>query len=536
MLGLKTLITCCWTFQSLAWVHVNDMTLEEKVGQLFMVPFLGKESNQDAKRLIQDIHVGGIIYYTWSNALDSPQQVRTLSENLQKLADQTHLKIPLFIATDQEGGRVIRLKEGFTHFPGNRSIAQTKLPELARKAALATGIELMSVGINMNLAPVVDINSNPQNPVIGIRSFGNTPDTVIKYAAQALLGFNDAMIISSLKHFPGHGDVNIDSHEDLPTIQKPIDQLRVCEFSPFYQLAPLADTIMTAHIKIPSIDSENCATLSPSILGLLREDAHFEGVIVSDSLNMEAVLKNCNDSIEEAAIRALNAGCDILLFGGRRLNGSSLKLELTIQDIKQIHRALVLAVQSGRISLERLNEAVERIVNLKSKFLLDIQPNDRINDWSEHQNLAKMIADLSIECYRKEPIPLISESRVTLLAPLSYKKSFEATEFIHAGKTTSCFFYFRIPNLNEIDFNETDLIIICTDNAWKIPAQIETIQSIIAMQKPVIIVALGDPLDALLFSQAQVVLTTFSPTLYSIQAAFEWIKNFDQKMFTNVVK
>lgn len=362
----------------------QEISLKEKVGQLLMVHFHGEEANQEAKLLIQEVHVGGIIYYNWANQLSSAGQVQNLSAGLQKLA-----KIPLIIAVDQEGGCVNRLKEGFTIFPSNLTIAKTKQPELAKRCAFAIGKELLSVGINMNLAPVVDINNNPDNPVIGSRSFGDTADCVTLFAKHALQGYRSAGILTSLKHFPGHGDVILDSHQELPIVRKTKEQLSQLELLPFSQLADQADSIMTAHILFPALDSQNCATLSKNILtNLLREEMGFQGVIISDSLVMQGLLNNCS-SIEEAAIRAINAGCDLLILGGRQLHADS-QLELTVERIQKIYQALLQAVETGVISQQRLDQAVQRILNLKNKYPLS--PTKIEYDRSEHQNLADYIA------------------------------------------------------------------------------------------------------------------------------------------------
>jgi beta-N-acetylhexosaminidase len=317
---------------------VNAMTLEEKVGQVLMVHFNGRRVNEDAKTLVQGTKVGAIIYYNWSNGLTSAEQVKELSEGLQNLARATPRAIPLLIATDQEGGVVARLRSGFTSFPGNRALGETGDPNLAEEAAFVMGKELLSVGINMNLAPVVDVDSNPKNPVIGARSFGNRPEIVALFGKRALDGFRRAGVIATLKHFPGYGDVAVDPHKDLPVIDKSQEDLEKVELFPFAKLASVADAIMTAHILVPALDAKYCATLSEKTLRYLREQIGFQGVIVADSLVMEGVLKQCS-SVDEASILALNAGCDLLI---------------------------VKAVQSGRLAEEKLNQSVERVLRLKN--------------------------------------------------------------------------------------------------------------------------------------------------------------------------
>lgn len=336
------------------------LPLEEKVGQMLMVNFKGEIANEDAKTLIQEIGVGGIIYYTWANQLSSPTQVFDLSQSLQSLS-----KFPLLIAVDQEGGKVARLKEGFTNSPGNQAIAETGSLCFAEQIAFIMGQEMKQVGINLNLAPVVDVNVNPNNPIIGTRSYSHDPEIVSLFAKATLNGFHKAGLMTTLKHFPGHGDVEVDSHLDLPVLNKSVEELKQIELLPFAKLADETDAIMTAHILVPEMDSENCATLSPQIVSYLRQTIGFKGVIITDSLLMKGVLKQVG-TVDEAAIRAILAGCDLLLIGGKKLNGNGEKEELTPNDIWKVHSSIMNAVKTGRISEERIDESVERIFHLKN--------------------------------------------------------------------------------------------------------------------------------------------------------------------------
>lgn len=343
---------------------LDRMTLEERVGQLLMVHFTGERANEEAKILVQEVKVGGIIYYNWSNGLNSPEQVKELSEGLQQLASSTRLKLPLLIAADQEGGRVMRLREGFTCPPSNRILGDTCDLSKVEAAAYTLGMELMEVGVNMDLAPVVDINTNPENPIIGDRSYGETSKVVVECGQAALSGFQRSGIISTIKHYPGHGDVEVDSHCAVPIINKSLLEMEEMELVPFAALASRADAIMTGHLLVPAFDKDNVSTLSKTTLDYLRNTIGFTGVIITDSLVMKGVLKN-QESIEETAIKALNAGCDILLLAGRLLDGTAEGAELTAQDIKRIHHSIVEAVKGGKVSESRLNSAVERTLTLK---------------------------------------------------------------------------------------------------------------------------------------------------------------------------
>ncbi len=507
-----------------------EMSLEEKVGQLLMVHFNGEEVNEDAKTLVQRTKVGGIIYYNWSNGLHSPKQVQILSTGLQKLTEANQNPIPLLIATDQEGGVVARLQNGFTNFPGNKALGETFNPQLAEDTALAMGRELQAVGINMNLAPVVDINNNPRNPVIGVRSFGEDAETVLAFGEKALSGYKKAKIIATLKHFPGYGDVEIDPHEDLPVVHKSKKVLEQVELLPFARLASFADAIMTAHILVPAFDAENCSTLSEKTLHYLREKIGFTGVIVADSLVMEGVVKKCH-TVDEAAIQALKAGCDILILGGKLLIGERSGFELTVADVQRIHSSLVQAVKTGRIPEARVNQAVERILNLKNRFLTS--KNSAIqNDLSEvihttaHNALARKVASLAVETIKNGSNPTISlhEKNIFVFAPQLLQNAINQTTLLTIGKSIHPIFFHTLhPSQDEIETAQqhaktADVLIIFSYNAWKSPLQITLIQSLLDIGKHTILFVVRDPLDASLFPTAHFIFKTFSPTSVSIQA------------------
>lgn len=482
-----------------------DLTLEEKVGQVLMVGFRGEEANQDAQTLIQKLHVGGIIYYNWSNGLTSPRQVSKLSQSLQSLS-----RIPLFIAVDQEGGLVTRLAHGFTIFPGNRALGMTDDPSLAEACAFAMGQEMADVGVNFNLAPVVDINSNPRNPVIGIRSFGETTEIVTAFGKKSLEGYHRAGILTSLKHFPGHGDVATDSHLDLPVTNKSKEELEKVELRPFSCLASETDSIMTAHLMVPSIDPKNCATLSKPILSILRHEMGYKGLIITDSLVMEGVLKN-SPSIDEAAIGAFNAGCDVILLGGRQLHGEH-STELSVSDIARIHQSFVKAVQNGRISENRLNESIDRILSAKKRFTYQKEPFDS----GSHEALAKQIASRAL--------------KVTGSLPSYQTPAVFAPEILQAGLDQKNTFFFKNLDPEEMQTalksaEKADLLVFYSFNAWKTKSQADLINALLATGKPLALIVTRDPLDAELFPEAKLIIRTYSPTPVSLQAAESLWKN-----------
>ena len=498
-------------------ICLEEMTLEEKVGQLFVVSFKGAECNNDAVALVEKIGVGGVIYYTWANDLSSAKKIFTLSSDLQKRA-----KIPLLILTDQEGGIVNRLQgEEFTLFPGNKALAMTGDPLFARQSSRIIGKELKSVGINGNLAPVVDVNSNPKNPIIGVRSFGEKVDTVIDFAEAALEGYQKAEVFSCIKHFPGHGDVEVDSHIALPILMKSKEDLNKVELAPFAALAKKADMVMTAHLMVPSIDPNRCATTSKPILDILRKEIGFQGVIITDSLTMEGGLSN-SGSLEQEAIDALNAGCDILLFGGKKLIGN-VDQEITIEEISCVYQRIIDGVRNGEISPQRLDEAVDRILTLKNKYPLESLSYVREKPSPE---LAYQISSLALEVSEKNKI---SSSSLAIIAPSLTQKSLEnLTSKLECKEVTTLFFTGLAPTVQEQEkayemTKGADHILFFSYNAWKNKSQEELLRVVASLGKPMTQVILRDSLDESLIGSYCTVIKTFGPTRPSLEAVCDKI-------------
>ncbi|MES2345412.1 MAG: glycoside hydrolase family 3 protein [Chlamydiota bacterium] len=376
--------------------NIADMPLEEKIGQLFIVHFNGEEVNEEATVFIEELHVGGFIYYNWANGLTSPLQVQRLSNGLQRLA-----KIPLFISIDQEGGKVSRLNEGFTVFCGNGAIGMTNEPVFAEQVACAMGEEMCAVGINLNFAPVVDVMAPFDEALIDRRSFGSCPEAVALFGERSLHGFHQACILTTLKHFPGIGEVSVDPHLDLPVLNKSLDYLSNRELYPFKELIHMTDLVMTAHVMVPALDARHCATLSRPILeDFLRGELGFKGIIISDSLIMEGLLKQVF-SIEEAAIQAFEAGCDLLLLGGKQLLEGQDGFELELIDVARIHRALVRAVEEGRIPEKRVDDSLKRILCAKKTLSIESPSEEEINTHvrtDDHERLARRVLNRSLHC------------------------------------------------------------------------------------------------------------------------------------------
>jgi beta-N-acetylhexosaminidase len=332
------------------------MMSREKIGQLFMVGFDGTTVSPDLASFIKEYKPGGVILF--SRNLESLEQIIELTNDLQACSPHS----PLLIAIDQEGGRVSRLPKSFTIFPPCEVLGRCNSSELAYAAAATTAKELRAVGINMNMAPVLDVNSNPANPVIGDRAFGATPGPVCELGLATVGGLQDNRVVACGKHFPGHGDTNADSHKELPVVSASRERLDAVELPPFRHAATHGvATMMTAHVRYRALDDGVPATLSPIIVGkLLREEWRYDGVVLTDDLEMHAIIDHYG--IEDATVRAVAAGCDMPLICKDRN-----------REVAAI-TALDKAVADGTVTGDRLELSLGRIARLKERFLLPSRP------------------------------------------------------------------------------------------------------------------------------------------------------------------
>jgi len=334
----------------------NEMTSREKIGQLFMVGFLGTTVTPELATFMREYKPGGVILF--SRNLESVEQIVELTNDLQRCSP----KSPLLISIDQEGGRVSRLPKGFTVFPPCELIGRCNSTELAYAAAATTAKELRAVGINMNMAPVLDVNSNPDNPVIGDRAFGSVSNVVGEMALVTAAGLQDNKVVACGKHFPGHGDTNADSHKELPVVEASRERLEAVEFPPFRRAAAAGiATMMTAHVLYKALDERLPATLSPDIIThLLREQMQYDGVVLTDDLEMHAIVDHYGAG--DAAVRALLAGCDVLLICKDR--------DREVAAFESVEQA----VTSGTIGTARLDQSVARIQRVKQRYLWPYRP------------------------------------------------------------------------------------------------------------------------------------------------------------------
>jgi len=359
------------------------VTLRDKLGQMFIVGISGPVLTKEEETFLINNHIGGVVLM--GRNAQSPEQVHQLCTSIQKLRHQTQLKTPFFIATDMEGGRVARLKPPFTQWPPMAKLGSIDSPSLAFNMAMMMGRELQAVGINLDFAPCVDVLTHSSNPAIGDRSLSSDPEIVAKMSSALIRGYMKSEIITCAKHFPGHGNTTIDSHDDLPKEDANLDRLNNIELVPFRKsIRSRVEFIMMSHVLFKSIDDQYPVSLSATFNKLLRDELRYRGLIVTDDLDMKALTRYW--SVEEIAVRAVEAGNDVLLY----CNDPAVPPKAL--------DAIEKAVNQGRISLARIEDSYQRIAKLKRDSILKIDPLP----WTEvkevighidHQKVASAIAE-----------------------------------------------------------------------------------------------------------------------------------------------
>lgn len=333
---------------------VEKMTIERKIGQMIMPAIPGTHVGTATRKILSQCMPGGIILFGFN--IENRAQTIELITSLQD-ESMARSGIPLFVSIDQEGGRVKRIRDGVTQFPGSLAFGVVNDEDLMYRAARITGLELRAAGVNMNLAPVLDVNNNPMNPVINTRSFGSEPGIVARMGVAYIKGLQAAKCIAVGKHFPGHGDTDRDSHHTLPVIRYNMKRLRNVELVPFKKaIENGVEGIMTAHIAYPEIlDSMQPATISPYFLKeLLREEMNFKGLVLTDDMEMKGIAGAASPG--EGAIRAVQAGADIILISSYG------------ENVTDIYNSLLRAVKDGTISEERIDRSVTRILEQKVRY------------------------------------------------------------------------------------------------------------------------------------------------------------------------
>jgi beta-N-acetylhexosaminidase len=331
---------------------MSPLALRRQVGQLLIAGFDGTALPVELKSLAREFGLGGAILF--ARNIEAPEQVAELSFEIARLTAD----IPPWVSVDQEGGRVARLKAPFTEWPPMATLGRSGDVALAERFARALATELRAVGITLDYAPVLDVHTNPRNPVIGDRALAEEARTVARLGAAIVRALQSEGIAACGKHFPGHGDTSTDSHHELPLIELPPEQLRDREWVPFAAaIAAGVATIMTAHVLVPSLDEERPATLSKRIIsGLLRQELGFAGVILSDDLEMKALA--AERTVPQSAVQAIEAGCDGVLVCSGDHDTQAAALE-----------AIVRTAESDRGFMRRVDDALGRQRRAKERFL-----------------------------------------------------------------------------------------------------------------------------------------------------------------------
>ncbi|KAL3424922.1 beta-N-acetylglucosaminidase [Phlyctema vagabunda] len=459
----------------------SEAELLENIGQLFIVGFDDHVPNADVKLLISKYKVGSIILF--QRNVSTASQLLDLTKSLQGLAQSAGHDQPLFISIDQENGLVTRIKEPIAaQLPGPMALAATGDPKNAYDVASATAATLKGFGINMNYAPIADVNSEPENPVIGVRSFSDNPDTVGRFVSAQVRGLRDGGIVPCVKHFPGHGDTAVDSHYGLPEIIKSKQSLDSCELVPFRRaVAEGVESIMTAHIALPGLSDPRPgeeldklpASLNPVAIDILRKEMKYNGLIVSDCLEMDGV--RATYGTEAGAVKALMAGTDCVMI-----------CHTMASQVGAIER-VVEAVKSGSLSQQDIEEKVERVRLLKKRYAENWNSLSKAtisgNGYADQRDLAAKIYAQSTTLVRSEPgvIPISksSELKTVFLSPVKdplpsgvVESGIESTT--QASKLTSYIEAIRVhvPTAKNIHFNED---IVFPNDSWKDVAEADTV-------------------------------------------------------------
>jgi beta-N-acetylhexosaminidase len=538
--------------------RIRHMSLEEKVGQLFIANVNGEsagttapadvEANQtmygpgvrNGRDLIDRYHLGGVIYFRWTNNLNRPRQIARLSNGLQRAALRQRARVPLLISTDQEHGVVSRVWAPATEFPGNMALGATRRPGDAFATGNVTAKELKALGINQNYAPVADVNINPLNPVIGVRSFGENPDLVSQMTAAAVRGEQRGGVSATLKHFPGHGDTVTDSHSGVPWIFHTREQWEQTDAPPFRAgIAAGVDMIMTAHVVMPYLQSDcdpgtqqGCdpATLDPEVLtGLLRNELGFKGVVVTDALNMAGVREKYGD--ERIPVLALKAGADMPMMVDTTTDTVSLDVA---------YNGVLDAVHSGELSERRIDQSVRRILELKQRrglfrhpFVNAARARSRVGTPS-HRAAARAVGDHSVTLIKNDagllPMAAGSGQKVLVTGYRSVSDTSDAEPAAHLAKaldrrgvSTELYETGSAPDAATIDAAASkaaasDVVVVATANATGTSAQTSLVRRLLATGKPVVVVATRNPYDIANFTDVKTYLATYSWTKPSMGA------------------
>jgi beta-N-acetylhexosaminidase len=487
-----------------------SLSLEARVGQLMMVGFYGTDVDEEVENLVRGHLVGGVCLFK-HNIRDAGQVAR-LNDGLRRLLIN---HIPPFLALDQEGGNVVRVQDQVVVLPSNMALGATRSPELAYAAGRAQGEDLKRLGFNMNLAPVLDVNLNPRNPVIGVRSYGDNVSLVSELGRAFVRGQEDAGLVTVAKHFPGHGATDEDSHKALPVMTETREEV-VAQMEPFRAaIEDGLDGLMTAHVAIPGLTGDDVpATLSPQVLrGLLRQELGFDGLVLTDEMEMEAIAQRYG--VGRAAVLAVKAGADMVLVPWR-------------EEMKtEVYEELLAAAQSGELPAARLEQAVRRILTAKvRRGLFETPPvlEERLATPPPPANgeVAHLIARASVTLLRTDGrhFPLSPSSRIAVITAEPSLADAIRARAPHASVLTVPAYpsESRRALLRQKARKAAlaaDVVVVGLINS----RQAELVTMAAATGKPVVVVSMGLPYLAEMVDEARAVLAVYSYQPASTAAA-----------------
>jgi len=476
---------------------VRGATLQDQIGQHFVVDFRGASAGPAVERLFREGRVGGVVLF--AENLRDPAQVASLTSDLEALAEDCGLPPPL-ICVDQEGGVVSRLVEGFTPFPGAMALGAAGRPEWAEAVAHAQAEELAAVGIRVNLAPVLDVLTEPRNPIVGPRAFSDRASVVAEFGARFVRGLAAAGVVAVPKHFPGHGDTDVDSHESLPVVRRRRPWLERHALSPFraaFQAG--APAVMVAHVLYPALDAARPASLSPRVLGeLLRGELDFSGVVFTDSLAMRAVWDAWGPA---SAVEALRAGADVVLACG----GERAQWEMLCRSWD--------ASRAGDLKPSALARSLARVLALKDALSRTSRP-----PWQAHAGLATQVAEAAVAILRDRAgrLPLRPGHTAVIhlgweLNPYGERASLARALEACWGPVEEC------PSASLPDLNWEQVVVASL--AWK-GGHSQVLRDLAHRFGPrLVVVGLGSPYELAGLPHVDTYVATSSPDPYSVRAA-----------------
>ncbi|MBI5931087.1 MAG: beta-N-acetylhexosaminidase [Chloroflexi bacterium] len=498
-------------------------SLEEKIGQMLVVGFHGYEAPEYLLKWLAEGRIGGVILF--GRNIQNPPQVAKMTQAFHQAA-----KYPLLICIDQEGGTVARLRDGFTESPGAMALGVADSESLAEDVSAMLATELRALGINWNLAPVVDITHDISNPSVGTRSLGRDRARVAQMAAAEVRGFQKAHVAASAKHFPGLGNTAVDTHLALAVIDGSLDYLWEHDLVPFRAVVDTGTaTVMISHVKFTELDPEYPATLSPRIIqNLLRQEIGFAGVACTDCMEMKAIADHYGSG--ESAILAALAGIDLILFSHSFTDQHPLSVE--------VYYSLLEAVQSGRLPMQQIDEAVARVMALKEKYAIVGDPQLDLIRTPDHLELAQRAARAGLMLVKTQTdiFPL----RDGIKAGVVEFASIIDSEIMEQGGLSGFITLLHqqtphIPSisLRPMDYRPEDLarareiatqsevLILASRNAHLIPAQLEVARELLGLAKGSILMALRNPYDAQALGEADSILCTCGDSKPSLSAGVE---------------